>query len=98
VNRLLDDGILETDPMIVQVAAVSCGIVDGQALLDLQYSEDCQAQMDANFVMTPDGGIIEVQATAEDKPLPWEQLLELKKLAEQGIGQLARYQLEATGG
>lgn len=80
VNRMLADEVLENDPVMGQVAAVSCGFVENRGLLDLQYSEDFQAQMDANFVMTPDGGVIEVQATAEDKPLAWDQFMELKHL------------------
>ena len=96
VNHLLARGLLKRDPMIGQVAAVSCGIVDGVGLLDLQYSEDSQAAMDANFVMTPDGGIIEVQATAEDKPLPWEEFMLLKELAGKGIAELAKLQRQVT--
>ena len=96
VNHLLARGLLKRDPMIGQVAAVSCGIVDGVGLLDLQYSEDSQAAMDANFVMTPDGGIIEVQATAEDKPLPWEEFMLLKELAGKGIADLAKLQRQVT--
>jgi len=95
VNQLLANGILEQDPVIGQVAAVSCGYVDNTALLDLQYSEDSQAEMDANFIMTRDGGVIEVQATAEDRPLHWDQFMELKHLADKGIRDLAAYQLEA---
>jgi len=96
VNGLLDDGTLENDPVTGQVAAVSCGFVDNEALLDLEYSEDSRAQMDANFVMSADGGIVEVQATAEDKPVSWDQVVALKKLAQTGIGQLAKLQLEAV--
>jgi len=96
VNRLLAEGLLEEDPIIGQVAAISCGIVEGEGLLDLEYSEDSNAQMDANFVMTPDGGIIEIQATAEDKPRHWDDILALKALAEKGIGELAALQLKAV--
>lgn len=96
VNKMLADGVLESDPVMGQVAAVSCGFVENRGLLDLQYSEDFQAQMDANFVMTPDGGVIEVQATAEDKPLAWDQFMELKHLADKGISDLAKLQLEAV--
>jgi len=96
VNKLLADGTLEHDPVIGQVAAVSCGFVDGEALLDLQYSEDSEAEMDANFVMTPDGGVVEVQATAEDKPLHWNQFMQLKTLADKGISALAALQNKAV--
>jgi len=95
VNQLLENGVLENDPIIGQVAAVSCGFVNATALLDLQYSEDSEAAMDANFIMTEDGGIIEVQATAEDRPLHWDQFMELKSLADKGIHDLAAYQLKA---
>jgi len=97
VNKLLAEVALERDPIIGQVAAVSCGFVAGQALLDLQYSEDSKAEMDANFIMTPEGGIIEIQATAEDKPLAWGQVLELKRLADKGIAELAAFQRAAVG-
>jgi len=92
VNKMLADGTLEQDPIIGQLAAVSCGLVEGLALLDLQYSEDSQAEMDANFIMTPDGGVIEVQATAEEKPLHWDQFMQLKVLADKGISDLAAIQ------
>jgi len=95
VNKLLADGVLESDPVMGQLAAVSCGFVEGTALLDLQYSEDSQAEMDANFVMTPDGGVVEVQATAEDKPLSWDQFMQLKTLADKGIADLSALQNEA---
>ncbi len=97
VNKLLGDELLESDPIHSQVAAVSCGFVQGTALLDLQYSEDSQADMDANFIMTQDGGVVEVQATAEDKPLHWEQFMQLKHLADQGIADLAALQIKASG-
>jgi len=96
LNKLLAEGLLEEDPMTGQLAAISCGIVEGEGLLDLEYTEDSNAQMDANFVMTPDGGIIEIQATAEDKPMAWDEVLSLKTLAEKGISELAALQLEAV--
>lgn len=96
VNKLLADGTLERDPIIGQLAAVSCGFVEGVPLLDLQYSEDSQAEMDANFIMTPEGGVIEVQATAEDKPLHWDQFMQLKTLADKGISDLAEIQKQAV--
>ncbi len=96
VNGLLADGVLGKDPIIGQVAAVSCGIVDGKALLDLQYSEDCVAQMDANFIMSSDGGIIELQATAEDRALGWDKVLQIKALADKGIADLVKIQLQAV--
>jgi len=95
VNGMLHEGQLDDDPITGQVAAVSCGFVDGLGLLDLQYSEDFEAEMDANFVMTADGGIIEVQASAEKRPLAWEDVLVLKALADKGVAELANLQLEA---
>lgn len=85
VNHMLAEGMVESDPLHGQLAAISCGFVQGQALLDLQYSEDSIASMDANFVMTADAGIIEVQATAEEKPVAWDDFMALKTLADQGI-------------
>jgi len=96
VNKMLADGTLEKDPIHGQLAAVSCGFVAGLPLLDLQYSEDSQAAMDANFIMTPDGGVIEVQATAEDKPLHWDEFMQLKVLADKGISDLAIIQNAAV--
>jgi ribonuclease PH len=75
----------------------SCGVVDGRALLDLDYSEDSTAEVDANVVMTGDGGLVEVQATAERTPLSRASLDELLALAAAGIEQLRAAQLEAVG-
>jgi len=92
INRMLAENMIEADPMHGQIAAISCGVVAGQALLDLQYSEDSKAGMDANFVMTGDGSVIEVQATAEDKPVAWDDFMTLKALADQGIQRLVELQ------
>src|SRR5208282_5943598 len=90
--RLRADGLLERSPLTVSVAAVSCGIIDGVALLDLDYSEDSAAEVDANVVMTGDGGLIEVQATAERTPLSRAHLDELLALAAGGIEYLRALQ------
>ena len=74
------------------VAAVSVGIVDGQALLDLEYTEDCSAEADMNVVMTGDGRLVEVQATAEGAPFTREELDELLDLASGGIATIAEAQ------
>ena len=74
------------------MAAVSCGIVDGIALLDLDYSEDSTAEVDANVVMTGDGGLVEVQATAERTPLSRAHLDDLLALAAGGIDELRALQ------
>ncbi len=70
------------------VAAISCGIVKGEAVLDLDYDEDSTAETDANFVLTGAGGLVEIQGTAEGAPFTEEQLVALLKLARKGIGEL----------
>jgi len=93
--RLQADGKLESSPLTGSVAAVSCGLVEGIALLDLDYSEDSTAEVDANVVMTGAGGLIEVQATAERTPLSRAHLDELLALAGDGIEQLRAAQERA---
>ena len=78
------EGKLERSPLTGSVAAVSCGIVGGEPLLDLDYTEDSTAEVDANVVMTGDGGLVEVQATAERTPLSRAHLDELLALAADG--------------
>ena len=87
-RRLLDEGEVERIPLTGEVAAVSCGIVEGRALLDLDYPEDSTAEVDANVVMTGDGGLVEVQATAEGMPLGRAHLDDLLELAADGIARL----------
>ncbi len=94
-DRLLAAGEIERHPLTAQVAAVSVGMVDGHALCDLDYPEDSTAEVDANVVMTGDGGLIEVQATAERTPLSRASLDELLALAEGGIAALRVAQDEA---
>jgi len=84
-RRLLSEGALARSPLTGTVAAVSCGIVDGVPLLDLDYREDSSAEVDANVVMTGDGGLVEVQATAERTPLSRAHLDDLLALAGRGI-------------
>jgi ribonuclease PH len=95
-ERLLAEGRLERSPLTGTVAAVSCGMVDGLALLDLDYSEDSVAEVDANVVMTGEGGLVEVQATAERTPLSRAHLDELLGLAAGGIADLRSLQDEAV--
>jgi ribonuclease PH len=95
-RRLLEDGRIERSPLTGSVAAISCGIVGGVALLDLDYSEDSTAEVDANVVMTGEGGLIEVQATAERTPLSRAHLDELLALAAGGIEQLRAVQAQAV--
>jgi ribonuclease PH len=75
-------------PAVKALAAVSCGIIDGVPLLDLDYREDSTAEADANFVMTEDGHWIEVQASAEGRPLSQDEFICLTELARKGIYQL----------
>src|SRR5436309_1809331 len=93
---LVEQGRLGAVPLTGAVAAVSCGIVDGVALLDLDYSEDSTAEVDANVVMTGDGGLVEVQATAERTPLSRAHLDDLLGLAARGIESLRALQEEAV--
>jgi ribonuclease PH len=95
-DRLIADGALEHLPLTGTVAAVSCGIVDGLPLLDLDYSEDSAAEVDANVVMTGAGGLVEVQATAERTPLSRAHLDDLLALAGDGIAALRALQDEAA--
>jgi ribonuclease PH len=95
-DRLVADGLLEHSPLVGTVAAVSAGMVDGVALLDLDYSEDSTAEVDANVVMTGDGGLVEVQATAERTPLSRAHLDDLLALAAAGIDELRALQARAT--
>jgi ribonuclease PH len=95
-ERLIEQGALERSPLTGTVAAVSCGIVDGVPLLDLDYPEDSAAEVDANVVMTGEGGLVEVQATAERTPLSRAHLDELLALAATGIEALKTAQEEAV--
>jgi ribonuclease PH len=87
-DRLVATRKIPRSPLTGSVAAVSCGVVDGVPLLDLDYVEDSSAEVDANVVMTGDGGLVEVQATAERTPLSRAHLDELLALAESGIQRL----------
>src|SRR5271168_433388 len=93
--RLQAEGRLERTPLNGSVAAVSCGIIGGAALLDLDYAEDSTAEVDANVVMTDGGGLVEVQATAERTPLSRAHLDELLALAAAGIDDLRAAQEQA---
>jgi ribonuclease PH len=93
--RLRGDGLLEGSPLTCAVAAVSCGLVGGAPLLDLDYSEDSTAEVDANVVMTGQGGLVEVQATAERTPLSRAHLDDLLALAASGIDELLAAQSAA---
>ncbi|AEI38035.1 MAG: ribonuclease PH [Zymomonas mobilis subsp. pomaceae] len=96
VNKLLQSGQLTEDPIISEVAAVSCGISNGVPVLDLDYAEDSTAEADANFVMMGDGRLIEVQASAEGAPYDEEGLLRLLRLARLGSQQIIAAQKKAV--
>jgi len=96
-ERLIKEGKLAVSPITGQVAAISCGLWEGTPVLDLDYPEDSTAQADANFVLTGDGGIVEVQGTAEEKPFTEAEFLNLLSLAKKGVGELARLQRLAIG-
>jgi ribonuclease PH len=96
-QRLIKDGKLAVSPLTGTVAAVSCGLWEGAAVLDLDYPEDSKADADANFVLTGSGGIVEVQGTAEKDPFTEAQFLELLALAKKGIGELTEMQRAAVG-
>lgn len=89
--------IVKEVPLKDHVAAISCGIVGGEAVIDLDYAEDSTAHTDANFVMTGSGGLVEIQATAEGAPFSQDQLLGMMHLARTGIGSLVALQKQAVG-
>src|SRR5690349_20289046 len=95
-ERLIKEGKLAANPITGQVAAVSCGLWEGKAVLDLDYPEDSKAEADANFVLTGSGGIVEVQGTAEQDPFTEAQFMELLNLAKKGIGELTVLQRTAV--
>ncbi|MGE5565478.1 MAG: ribonuclease PH [Parcubacteria group bacterium] len=89
---LLDEGVLKADPIIDQVAAVSCGVFADSPVLDLDYEEDSSAEADANFVLTGKGDIVEIQATGEKRGFTRAEFEALYGLAEKGIGELFEIQ------
>ena len=96
VNYLLEEGVLKTDPIVGQVAAVSCGVFKDTPVLDLDYEEDSTAEADSNFVLTNAGDIVEIQATGEKRGFSRAEFEGLFALAEKGIGELFVKQLEAV--
>ncbi len=92
VDRLLAQGLLEKNPIREPVAAVSCGWVAGEILLDLTYEEDSLAEVDANFVLTESNRVVEIQATAEKEPFAWDLFEEMRKLAFKGVQELIEIQ------
>ena len=101
VESMRGRGFIERDPFIEYVAAISVGIVEGDVLLDLAYSEDSRADTDMNLVLTESGRIVEVQATAEHVPFRFDEFNRMYGLAAKAIGELIQLQhanLKATGG
>jgi len=94
-NFLIEEGVMKTDPVFDQVAAISCGVVDDQTRLDLEYEEDSRAQADGNFVLSASGGIIEAQVTAEDRAISDKDFQELMRLAKTGCTDLFALQKAA---
>jgi ribonuclease PH len=97
VQWMKSRSIITGNPLRDHVAAISCGIVKGTPVIDLDYAEDSTAETDANFVMTGSGGLVEIQGTAEGKPFSEEELLALLKLAKNGIGTLVSMQKSIIG-
>jgi len=95
---LLEEGLITTDPILDQVAAISCGVFSGTPLLDLEYEEDSNAEADANFVLTGKGDIVEIQATGEKRGFSEGEFDALFSLARKGIRELCDLQRAATGG
>ena len=97
LKKLYDNKVLFKMPLLDSVSAISCGICEGTALLDLEYTEDSSAETDSNFVITGSGGIVEIQSTAEGKPFTPEQFEELYQLAVKGTSEIAEIQRKALG-
>ena len=95
IQRLMKDGILTSSPITGMVAAVSCGLWNGTPVLDLDYAEDSTCTMDANFVLTESGQIIEIQCTAEEKPVAEADFNALLALGKLGVQQLCAAQRKA---
>ncbi len=97
VQKLLKDKVLSENPIREFVAAVSCDLYNGSAILDVDYEEDSSAQVDMNFVMTESGKIVEIQGTAEGNPFQESEFYQLLELGKQGIRQIIARQKEALG-
>ncbi|MFN4132078.1 MAG: ribonuclease PH [Caldimicrobium sp.] len=97
IQKLLDRGIISEDPIIEYVAGISVGKIGEDFYLDLNYEEDLMAEVDANFFLTESGKIAEIQVSAEKVPFSWEDLIQMKNLAEKGIEKLIIIQKEVLG-
>ena len=96
VNALMKAGEIKTDPLLSEVAAISCGIYAGQPVLDLDYPEDSEAGVDGNFIMRGDGQLVEIQMSAEGATFSREQMNQLMDLADKGVGELIAAQRAAV--
>ena len=95
-EKLLLAGSISRSPLIDQVAAISCGILQSTPILDLDYDEDSTAETDANFILTADGGVVEIQMTAEETPFRRDEMNAMFDLAEKGVTHLAELQQQAV--
>jgi len=92
---LVEEKVIKADPLTGQVAAISCGVFSGTPVLDIDYAEDSNAEVDCNFVMAGDGRMIELQATGEQRPFSEEEFAEMLRLAKLGCTQLFEAQKKA---
>ena len=90
VNKLLESGDLQENPIIEPIAAISIGIVDGEIKLDLNYTEDSHAQVDSSVVLTASGKIVDFQTTSEGEPYEFERMIELFNTAKSGIDKIIK--------
>jgi ribonuclease PH len=97
VKYLLDEGVLKENPITGQVAAISCGVFAGAPVLDLDYAEDSNAEIDANFVIASGGALVEIQATGEERPFSQDEFAALLALAGKGCEELFALQRAAVG-
>ncbi len=97
LQKMKKDGIIKEIPIKYQVSAISCGIYKGHPVLDLDYDEDSNAETDANFVLTGEGGIIEIQGTAEEDAFSEEELMRMMRLARIGVEKLSKLQRQTLG-
>lgn len=88
IKKLIESGDLAENPIIEPIAAISIGIVNGEILLDLCYEEDSHAQVDSNVILTESGKIVDFQTTSEGEPYEYERMLELFKVAKNGINEI----------
>ena len=90
VEKLIESGDLEQNPIIEPIAAISIGIVDGEIKLDLNYEEDSHAQVDSNVILTQSGKIVDFQTTAEGAPFEQSTMMEIFSVAQKGINEIIK--------